>query len=236
MERERAVALAKAEAAAREDFKKGKRDSAALDDDERTRVQDRAGEMQRYRDATRDAEQALRQAAEASRFFGDAAANGLADAILEGRSFSSVLNGIAQQLFRSGLQSAFTGQGPLAGLLGTAPKASSGDTVGGIAGLFTTFFGGARANGGPVEVGRAYTVGERGREMFVPNQNGQIVPIAKGGAGGSSSPTVRMGDINISAPGADRQGLMELRTYVDRSMAESRRTIGQQLAGWKENN
>ncbi|MCJ2032800.1 hypothetical protein [Methylobacterium sp. J-068] len=45
-----------------------------------------------------------------------------------------------------------------------------------------------------------------------------------------------MGDINISAPGADREGLMQLRVYVDRSMAESRRTIGQQLALWKESN
>ncbi|WP_264046184.1 hypothetical protein [Methylobacterium flocculans] len=235
VERERAVALAKAEAAAREEFQKGKRSTPGLDDDERTRVQDAAGQMQKYRDATRDAEQALRQSAEAARYFGDAASNGLADAILEGKSFSSVLNDISKQVFRVGLQGFLTGQGPLAGLLGTAPKASSGDTVGGIAGLANSLFGGFKANGGPVEAGRAYTVGEAGREMFVPNQNGQIVPIGKGGSG-SSGPVIRMGDINISAPGADREGLMQLRSYVDAARREDRRLIGQSLASWKENN
>ncbi len=49
----------------------------------------------------------------------------IADAILEGRCFSDILNSLTKQLFRAGLQGAFTGQGPLAGLLGTAPSASS---------------------------------------------------------------------------------------------------------------
>lgn len=264
VEREKAVAIAKAEAAAREEVKKGNRESAALSDDERKRVLAGAEAWQTYKDRTMDAQQAIRQAAEASRYFGEAASNAFADAILEGRSFSDILNSLSKQVFRSGLQAAFTGQGPLAGLLGTAPTASSGDTVGGVASLFTgllrpgssngsplpgaqgpslpgsgvgDFFASLfRANGGPVEAGQAYTVGERGREMFIPNSNGQIVPIAKGNGGGSSGPSVRMGDINISAPGADRQGLMELRSYVDSARREDRRLIGQSLAGWKENN
>lgn len=33
-----------------------------------------------------------------------------------------------------------------------------------------------RAMGGPVMAGRAYTVGERGQELFVPSQSGRIVP------------------------------------------------------------
>lgn len=232
VEREKAVAIAKAEAAAREEVKKGNRESAALSDDERKRVLAGAEAWQTYKDRTMDAQQAIRQAAEASRYFGEAASNAFADAILEGKSFSDILNNLSKQVFRAGLQAAFTGQGPLAGLLGTAPKASSGDTVGGIAGLFTGLF---RANGGPVEAGQAYTVGERGREMFIPNSNGQIVPIAKGAVGGSG-PSVRMGDTIIDARGADAGVEQRLRSLVAAQAAESRRTIGQQLASWKEDN
>ncbi len=38
-----------------------------------------------------------------------------------------------------------------------------------------------RAAGGPVMAGEAYTVGERGPELFVPRQSGAIVPIGGGG-------------------------------------------------------
>lgn len=40
---------------------------------------------------------------------------------------------------------------------------------------------GARAEGGPVRAGEAYTVGERGQETFVPNTNGTILPYGAGG-------------------------------------------------------
>lgn len=231
VEREKAVAIAKAEAAAREEVKKGNRESAALSEDERKRILAGAEAWQTYKDRTMDANQAIRQAAEASRFFGEAASNGFADAILSGKSFTSVLNSISQQIFRSGLQGLFTGQGPLASILGTSPTASSGDTVGGIAGLFTGLF---RANGGPVDAGRAYTVGERGRELFIPNGNGQIVPIAKGNGGGMGG-SVSFGDtvLNVTQPGASVDQIRSMLAVRD---AENRRTIGNQLAGWKENN
>lgn len=191
VERERAVALAKAEAAAREDFQKGKRTDPALDDDERTRVLAAATSWQTYKDRVMDAQQALRQTADQARYFGQIASDSLSDAILEGRSFSDVLGSIQKQIARAALQAAFTGQGPLAGLLGTATKASEGsDAVGGLAGLVSSGFGSFfRANGGPVEAGRGYTVGEMGRELFVPSTNGQIVPLRQGaGTGGGAAP------------------------------------------------
>lgn len=40
-----------------------------------------------------------------------------------------------------------------------------------------------RAIGGSVQAGQSYTVGERGPEMFVPNQSGSIVPSNKMGSG-----------------------------------------------------
>lgn len=50
----------------------------------------------------------------------------------------------------------------------------------------------ARARGGPVAVGRSYTVGENGPEIFTPSVNGTIVPPATAGqimAGGSTTIT-----------------------------------------------
>ena len=59
-------------------------------------------------------------------------------------------------------------------------------------------FGGARATGGPVSMGKTYLVGEKGPELFSPGSNGTIIPnSALRGAGGSSGTT-----INISVTGA----------------------------------
>lgn len=52
-------------------------------------------------------------------------------------------------------------------------------------------WGGFRANGGPVSAGTAYTVGERGPEVFVPSTSGTIVP--NGGSAASIT-------INITQP------------------------------------
>jgi hypothetical protein len=53
---------------------------------------------------------------------------------------------------------------------------SQGFAKGGVVG-----YGGARAMGGPVAAGYAYTVGERGAETFIPNRSGTIVPHGGGG-------------------------------------------------------
>ena len=57
-------------------------------------------------------------------------------------------------------------------------------------------FGGARAAGGPVSMGRTYLVGEKGPELFSPGSNGTIIPN-KALSGKSSGTT-----INISVSGA----------------------------------
>lgn len=41
--------------------------------------------------------------------------------------------------------------------------------------LFNQFFGGARANGGPVNSNKAYLVGERGPEIFMPHNAGHVI-------------------------------------------------------------
>ena len=62
---------------------------------------------------------------------------------------------------------------------------------------------GKRASGGPVSAGKAYTVGEKGIETFVPAQNGTIVP--HGAAGGSM-----VVNINVSTPALTPGSAQEL--------------------------
>lgn len=145
-----------------------------------------------YKDKLQDLEQQERQTAEAARHFGNTLSDALGDAILEGKSLQNILLDVSKMMVRGGLQALLTGQGPLAGLLGTAPAASEGgNAVGGLAGIVASVF---RANGGPVKAGQAVTVGEIGQEIFVPDSNGRVMPIARGGFGGMGGPSVQILD------------------------------------------
>lgn len=85
--------------------------------------------------------------------------------------------GMARALLRS-LQDNFINQAAQA-LSGLFSGAAGGG--GGIGGFLGSIFGGARAYGGPVSPGRAYLVGERGPEMFMPSSGGTIIPNGGGG-------------------------------------------------------
>jgi hypothetical protein len=101
---------------------------------------------------------------------------GLAQAVVYGRNFGDVLKGLAQQILSSGLINILSG-----GKFGT----SFGDSLGALGSIF----GGFRAKGGPVSLGKAYVVGERGPELFIPKASGFINPNASGGgnqSGGTS--------------------------------------------------
>jgi hypothetical protein len=84
----------------------------------------------------------------------------------------SVMADIAAAAVRGGIQSLFGSDG------------GSGSGAGGLVGLITGLFSGApgRATGGPVSPGRAYLVGERGPELFVPTGAGRVETSGGGGA------------------------------------------------------
>ncbi len=63
-----------------------------------------------------------------------------------------------------------------AGLNSLLGGGSLGSVLGGLLGLP------GRATGGPVSPGRAYTVGERGPEVFVPTSSGRIETLSGAGA------------------------------------------------------
>lgn len=88
--------------------------------------------------------------------------------------------------------------------------------LGGSGGFLGSLFGGFRAEGGPVSAGRAYVVGERGPEMFVPRSSGGIVPNHKMG-GGEVQIVVRIDPSGeFDARVADTSGRVAVRVVNDR--------------------
>jgi hypothetical protein len=118
---------------------------------------------------------------------GQILATGFEDAILSGQKLSDVLRSIGQDLVRLVFNNMITQ--PLAKGIGT-------------------FLSGMRAEGGPVNAGGAYMVGEKGPELFVPHASGSIVPNNKMSGGGSGSGGVTV-NYNI-ASGVSRAELAPL--------------------------
>ena len=113
--------------------------------------------------------------------FGENAGNmiafGFEDAILSGQKLSTVLKQLGLDLVRLVFQNVVTA--PLAKGIGE-------------------FISGKRAEGGPVNSGRSYIVGERGPELFVPGSSGSIVPNDAMRSGGGGGPSVNI-TYNIAA-------------------------------------
>jgi hypothetical protein len=82
-----------------------------------------------------------------------------------GDKFSELLRRMAADIAAAQIMQTLFGEqvGSGTGLVGQAATALGG------------FFGGARANGGPVNSGSAFLVGERGPEVFVPGTSGTIM-------------------------------------------------------------
>lgn len=98
----------------------------------------------------------------------------------------SALSEIAAAALRSGLDS-----------IGGGGQGGAGGLLGGLGALLGNVLGApGRATGGPVSPGRAYRVGERGPELFVPTTSGRI----ETGGAGAPAPSVRL-TIHVSDHG-----------------------------------
>lgn len=100
---------------------------------------------------------------------------------------------------------------------------------GGLSSIFSSIFGGARAGGGGVNAGRAYRVGERGEEYFIPGQSGTIVPnFAGGGAPRVSVQIVNNAgaEVSVGQPQRDSQGGVSLKVMIDKTVAQLNSTPG----------
>ena len=146
---------------------------------------------------------------------GSALERGLTSAIQRGkfgfedlrRVAMSVLSEIATAAIRSGLNGG-----------------SGGSNAGGLLASLGTLLGTAlgapgRATGGPVSPGRAYRVGERGPELFVPTSSGRIDASAATGATTHVRMTINVSDARGTAPAA-----------LERSSRHVARAVRQALA------
>jgi tape measure domain-containing protein len=125
----------------------------------------------------------LRQSFEDMRDLGKDILGGFVSDLIEGRSATDALAGalskVAAQLVEIGLNDLFG-------------KSGSGSGTGILGDFISSMFGGFRASGGPVQAGKAYVVGEKRPEVFVPEQSGTILPaiprmpaaVAPAGGGG----------------------------------------------------
>jgi hypothetical protein len=112
----------------------------------------------------------------------------------------SAMEEIAAAAIRSGIGAVLAGAG--------------GKKGGGIGGLLTGLLGlPGRAGGGPVSPGRAYLVGERGPELFVPTASGRVDTGRTGGAA-----DIRI-SISINAPaGSEPRALAHSSRQVARAV------------------
>ena len=102
----------------------------------------------------------------------------------------------------------------LFGDLGASTGGRTAGSTGSIGSAFASLFGGFRADGGQVTAGRAYIVGERKPEIFIPPTNGTIAPDTTGlGA-----------NYNISINAVDTQSF-------NQALARDPRFLGQLVAG-----
>lgn len=88
------------------------------------------------------------------------------------QAFRSMANSIINDLIRMAIQQSITA--PLAQMFGLQAAAPSVPLTG-------------KAIGGSVQAGQSYMVGERGAELFVPNQSGSIVSNNQLGGGGGTT-------------------------------------------------
>lgn len=144
--------------------------------------------------------------------------NALARAITTGKVGFDDLKKVAlsamADIAQASLRSLFNGGSGGGGSFGAGLLNSIGGAISGLLGSP------GRATGGPVSQGRAYVVGERGPELFVPNASGRIQ------SGGSGARDVRVA-ISVQTPAPSdpqvlRQSSRQLARAVRSALMERR--------------
>lgn len=157
---------------------------------------------------------------------GNVLENGLLSALRRGslgfddlrRVAFSALNEIAAYALQSGISSLFGGGGGGSG--------GSGGGLGGLGNLFGQTIGAlfglpGRASGGPVSPGRAFIVGERGPEVFVPTAAGRI-ETQGGGAGSDVRVAIQLAvPRGVAAPTALQRSSRQIASAVRRSLQQA---------------
>ncbi|TPN79962.1 phage tail tape measure protein [Mesorhizobium sp. B1-1-2] len=111
----------------------------------------------------KDIKKAQEDLNEAASFLGHAGLDAL-DAWASGaESAGDAVKQLGLDILKAATNALLFNEGPLAGILGGGAGGGGGGLIGT---LFTSLFGGARANGGPVDPWKDYLVGEKGPEIL----------------------------------------------------------------------
>lgn len=230
VEREKGIALARLNAAAR---------AAGRDvtEEERQKVLGLAEANATLSDKLADQRQRLQENAELMRTFGQAASDAFAGMVLDGKKFDAVLSDLTRSIARMLIQAAFTGQGPLAGLGFSAPASAGPNAVGGLVGLVGSLIP-KFADGTNYAPGGMALVGERGPELVNLPRGSQVIPnsglapLRMPQIGDvkarSTNVNVSSGDINVTVSG---NGVThgEVVGIVRRAFGEQQHVIGKQV-------
>ncbi len=118
----------------------------------------------------------------------------------------SVLSEIAAAAIRSGLNGGSGG--------------GAGNLLGTLGGLLGAALGApGRATGGPVSPGRAYRVGERGPELFVPTSSGRVETSTASGVTTHVRMTINVSDARGTAPAALERSSRHVARAVRKALA-----------------
>ncbi len=133
-------------------------------------------------------------------------ADGIGQAVAQGRNLSDVFGNILKQIIGTGISATIFG-------------GFSALTGGGFSAGFDKFFG--FAGGGRPVTGRPNLVGERGPEMFVPDQPGTIVP--------NQSISNNMGPIQFNFPNVTRLDEQTTRRIIIPLLQNTMKQFGSRL-------
>lgn len=153
---------------------------------------------------------AFQELQSASQDVGSALSEAFKGAIIEGQKFDQVINNLVRRLESKAFDKLFD--------LAFAPQGAATSSI--FADLLKSLPG--KAAGGPAQANRPFIVGEKGPELFVPNQSGMIVPNKVASSTNGSDVNVNITN-NVDATGADAAAIARL----ERGLAISNRSIEQ---------
>jgi hypothetical protein len=175
----------------------------ALTPDRIAAIQQEAAAVGRATEELAKQKFAFHELQSASQELGSALSDAFKGAIIEGQKFDVVLNNLVKRLESKAFDKLFD--------LAFAPQGAATSSV--FTQLLQSLTG--KMAGGPVSRGQPFLVGEKGPELFVPNQSGMIVPnkamTAKGGTPGDRN-------LNVSVDVTGANGDQAIEDAVNRGV------------------
>jgi hypothetical protein len=217
--RDRAKTVAELETAAKRANTLAGFQNATVTDEQRQKINQLADALEAAAEKQRLAEEQFKGFNELLQQSGQTAIDFIQKLGDKTANFRQMIQSVIQSMEKMALQAALLGQGPLAGIFGTATGVPGG--TGGLLGALAGLFGGQRADGGDVDPGKAFLVGERGPEIFAPKVAGGIIPNHRlgGGAIGRVGHTFHS-QVTVQGGGGNAQSNEDMAQRVGRSVRE----------------